>query len=96
MYADCWYLCRLGYLGACVIHETLEMNLLYNILNVVEVGTAAFLLRKRSTDLPRFTDGRYLVRFMLFGVVCGPFIAGALLAVYSAIAWHSATHPGAC
>ena len=79
--------------GSALIHETWQMNLLYNVLNVVEVGTAALLLRKRSTDLPRFTDAGYVARFILFAVFIGPFVAGVLLALSSWIAWRSAPIP---
>ena len=79
--------------GSALIHETWRMNFLYNILNIVEVGTAAFLLRRRSTDLPRFTQGRYLARFLLFGVLGGPLAAALLMALYSWFAWRSAPIP---
>ena len=79
--------------GSALIHETWRMNFLYNILNIVEVGTGALLLRRRSTDLPRFTQGRYLVRFLLFGVLGGPLAAAILMALHSWFTWRSAPIP---
>lgn len=52
--------------------------LLYNLLDMVEVGSAALLLRPRSMELPRFTERGYLLRFIGFGVLLGPVLAGAL------------------
>jgi diguanylate cyclase (GGDEF)-like protein/PAS domain S-box-containing protein len=79
--------------GSVLIHETWRTNLLFNVLNIVEVGASALLLRKRSTDLPRFTEPGYLARFMIFGVFGGPFLAGILMAFWSMIAWRSAPIP---
>jgi diguanylate cyclase (GGDEF)-like protein/PAS domain S-box-containing protein len=55
--------------------------LLYNLLDMIEVVPAAFLLRRRSTVLPRFTDRDYLVRFIAFGVLAGPILAGVVFAL---------------
>ena len=41
---------------------------------------AAFLLRRRSTELPRFTDQRYLLRFTACAVLAAPTAAGILFA----------------
>ena len=45
-------------LGSYAIHERLVMSLLYNTLNIVEVLIGALLLKRKSTMLPVFTDGR--------------------------------------
>ncbi len=79
--------------GSALIHESWRMNLLYNALDVVEAGTAAILLRRRSTVLPRFTDAKYLARFIAFAVIGGPFAAGSLMAIFSYIGWRSAPIP---
>jgi diguanylate cyclase (GGDEF)-like protein/PAS domain S-box-containing protein len=79
--------------GSAIIHESLQMNLLYNALDIVEVGVAASLLRRKSTALPRFTEGLYLVRFIVFGVLAGPLAAASLTALVSAWAWHAAPAP---
>lgn len=57
-----------------------EEFLLYNVLDMVEVGTAALLLRRRSTELPRFTERPYLMRFIVFAVLFAPGLAGAIYA----------------
>jgi diguanylate cyclase (GGDEF)-like protein/PAS domain S-box-containing protein len=51
-----------------------------SVLNVAEVALAAFLLRKRSTELPRFTEQRYLFRFAACAVLAAPIAAGILFA----------------
>jgi diguanylate cyclase (GGDEF)-like protein/PAS domain S-box-containing protein len=55
--------------------------LLYNLLDMMEVVPAAFLLRRRSLELPRFTERDYLIRFIAFGVLAGPILAGAVFAL---------------
>jgi diguanylate cyclase (GGDEF)-like protein/PAS domain S-box-containing protein len=79
--------------GSALIHESWKMSLLYNVLNFIEVGAASILLRRRSTQLPRFTETGYIAKFILFGVIGGPFVAGVLMAIYSAVAWGSAPLP---
>ena len=44
--------------GSALIGETWQTNLLYNALNIIEVLVGVLLLRRKSTQLPRFTDGR--------------------------------------
>ena len=48
------------------------------ILNLAEIAMAAILLRRRSTQLPRFTDRSFLARFVAFGVIASPAMAGLL------------------
>jgi diguanylate cyclase (GGDEF)-like protein/PAS domain S-box-containing protein len=55
--------------------------LFYNLLNIVEVTTAALLLRPRSTLLPRFTERAYLIRFIAYAGLAGPALAGVLYAL---------------
>ena len=55
--------------------------LLYNLLDMIEVVPAAFLLRPRSLLLPRFTERGYLMRFIAFGVLAGPILAGVVFAL---------------
>jgi diguanylate cyclase (GGDEF)-like protein/PAS domain S-box-containing protein len=76
------------FLGSICIHETPAMSLLYNTLNLVEVLIGAFLLKRSSKDLPTFTDGRYLLRFIGFACVLGPAIAGTLFAIFKAVFRH--------
>jgi diguanylate cyclase (GGDEF)-like protein/PAS domain S-box-containing protein len=56
--------------------------------NLGEVLVAAFLLRSRSAKLPRFTDGRYLLRFAMIAVLAAPVAAGSIFALYSALRFH--------
>ncbi len=65
--------------GSALIGEPWQTNFLFNGLNLIEVMVAAFLLRKRSAQLPRFTDRHYLLRFLGFAVLAGPVVAGAIL-----------------
>ena len=72
--------------GSALIREPWRINLLFNVLNLVEVLVAALLLRRKSTQLPRFTDRRYLVRFVASALLAGPVTAGALLSLVR-MAW---------
>lgn len=71
--------------GGMVTHpERWTASLLLSLLNILEVLVAAALLRRRSTELPRFTEGRYLLRFTALGVLSAPGIAGFIFAgIYS-------------
>jgi len=73
-------------LGSTLFHESWDRILLYNTLDLIEVITGAALLRRRSTELPRFTHRSYLLRFLAFGVLLGPAIAGAINALIAFIA----------
>lgn len=68
-------------LGSVLIGESWRTNLLYNILNLVEVLIGALLLRRKSTHLPRFTNRKYLMQFVGFAVLLGPMTAGGILAL---------------
>jgi diguanylate cyclase (GGDEF)-like protein/PAS domain S-box-containing protein len=74
--------------GSVLIHERWQVNLFYNALDLLEVSVIAFLLRRKSTDLPRFTHRAYLLRFFGFALLVGPLLAGSISAVVSAIVWH--------
>jgi diguanylate cyclase (GGDEF)-like protein/PAS domain S-box-containing protein len=58
------------------IGKSAGMSLVYNTLNLVEVLIGALLLKRKSTALPCFTDGKYLLRFLGFACLLGPAIAG--------------------
>ncbi len=62
--------------GGKLIHETLRMNLVFNLLDLCEVLVAALLLRRRSAQLPRFTNPAYLLRFIGFAVLVAPVSMG--------------------
>jgi diguanylate cyclase (GGDEF)-like protein/PAS domain S-box-containing protein len=54
------------------------------LLNLLEVAIAAFLLRRRSTELPHFTDQRYILRFAAIAVLAAPGAVSILFAfIYS-------------
>ena len=75
-------------LGSLLIHEPMGMSLLYNALNLVEVLIGAFLLKRKSTALPAFTDGRYLLRFLGFAALLGPSVAGVPFAIFMHLTRH--------
>ena len=68
--------------------------LAFNLLNMIEVATGALLLRRRSSDLPRFTDPIYLLRFVVFAVLAGPIASETILVLINRI-WQvtSPQHP---
>jgi diguanylate cyclase (GGDEF)-like protein/PAS domain S-box-containing protein len=53
-----------------------QTNLLYCLLNILEVGLALALMRRGSKGVPRFTNQVYLLRFIGFGVLVAPAAAG--------------------
>jgi diguanylate cyclase (GGDEF)-like protein/PAS domain S-box-containing protein len=74
--------------------HTKPMFLALGPLNVAEAALAAFLLRRRSAVLPRFTDGAYLLRFFGLGVVLAPAITALAFAAGRGF-WHNSTLPHA-
>ena len=66
----------------------------FDLLNMIEVATGALLLRRRSSELPRFTDPIYLLRFVAFAVLAGPIVSGTVLVLINRI-WQvtSPQHP---
>ena len=58
------------------------------LCNVLEVGLAASALRKRSAQLPRFCERKYLFRFALYAVGGAPVVASLLFAVGVALWAH--------
>ena len=69
-------------LGSVMIHESTGISVLYNVLNLTEVLIGALLLKRKSTVLPAFTDGRFLLRFVGFACLLGPAVAGVLLGIF--------------
>jgi diguanylate cyclase (GGDEF)-like protein/PAS domain S-box-containing protein len=65
--------------------EKWDEFLLYNLLDIVEVTMGALLLRRRSLELPRFTQRAYLFRFVACAVLAGPILAGAVYALALAL-----------
>jgi integral membrane sensor domain MASE1 len=62
--------------GSMLVKAHWQQNLVFDALNIAEVLISAFLLRRSSTGLPRFTDRAYLIRFIGFAVIVGPVLAG--------------------
>jgi diguanylate cyclase (GGDEF)-like protein/PAS domain S-box-containing protein len=77
------------FVASALLHELWRMNLLYCLLNIAEVVIGALLLRRRSTELPRFTELGYLLRFLGFAVVTGPAATGLIFALVLGI-WQRA------
>jgi diguanylate cyclase (GGDEF)-like protein/PAS domain S-box-containing protein len=81
-----------AFLGASFVVQTVadllvesqwQLNLMRTMLNLAEVLIGAHLLRRGSTQWPRFTDRTFLLRFIAFGVLAGPLAIGS---VYGPIA----------
>ncbi len=77
--------------GLLVGHHGITSGLLLTFLNLSESLVSALLLRRRTTDLPDFTRPAYVTRFLLYGVLAGPALLGAVDALLSPM-WH-ATSP---
>lgn len=71
--------------GGLLIHpERWNTSVLLALLNTLEAVIAGAFLRRRSSELPRLSDGRYLLRFTLLAVLLAPASAGVLfVALYS-------------
>jgi diguanylate cyclase (GGDEF)-like protein/PAS domain S-box-containing protein len=67
-----------------------EIDLAYGGLNASEVLIGALLLRRRSSQLPRFTDPRYLLRFIACAVVAAPATIGLIYMLVSVTWLHGA------
>jgi diguanylate cyclase (GGDEF)-like protein/PAS domain S-box-containing protein len=74
--------------GSALVHDPWTQNLGFSFLNIIEVLIAAFLLRRRSAQLPRFTNGAYLARFLAFAVLLAPLVTGCLYASFAAYFHH--------
>ena len=75
--------------GSLLVGETVRMTLVYNVLNLLELITGAVLLKRKSTDIPVFTDGKYLLRFVGFACLLAPLISGVLFGVYMQVFSHA-------
>jgi diguanylate cyclase (GGDEF)-like protein/PAS domain S-box-containing protein len=87
------YLCAalLGHaIGTAVIHTPWQVNLMDTPLDVFEAFLGALLMRRRSAQLPRFTQGKYLLRFFAFAVLAAPLITGLLHALITMLWQHTA------
>lgn len=75
--------------GSALVHDPWQTYLSFSLLNIVEVLIGAFLLRRRSTELPRFTDSAYILRFMGIAVLLAPWVTGSIYASFAAILQHA-------
>jgi diguanylate cyclase (GGDEF)-like protein/PAS domain S-box-containing protein len=69
-------------LGSFLIGESLRMSLLFNLLNTIELLIGAVLLKRKSTQLPTFTDARYLLRFIGYACILAPAVSGILYGLF--------------
>jgi len=58
-----------------------QINVALAAMNLFEILIAAGLLHRGRSRIPRFTDPRYLARFVAFAVVLAPSIAAGLFCV---------------
>lgn len=75
--------------GAAVIHTQWLVNVINTPIDLFEVLLAAFLLRRRSAQLPRFTQRAYLLRFLTFAAIAAPLLAALLYAAAEALCFRT-------
>ena len=74
--------------GSLLIAEPLSLTFLFNCLNTLEILIGAMLMKRRSADLPNFTDRRYLLRFIGFACLLGPAVSGVLYGIFRHVQYH--------
>ena len=86
--------------GLLVGHHGIVSGVILTSLNIAEALLSALLLRRRSSQLPDFTNPAYITRFVAYGVFAGPCAMGTLDALLipllhnaSSPLWHH-TSPG--
>lgn len=65
------------------MHSGWALNLFFSPYDILEAGVAAYLLRRRSTDLPDFTNAFYLLRFIVCAVLVAPLLISLIYAALS-------------
>lgn len=81
--------------GSIIAHPgQFNTSVVHAFLNTAEAALSAWLLRRRSADLPRFTDERYLLRFGAIAVVGSPAAIALLFAIFSSLS-HGLPGPSA-
>jgi diguanylate cyclase (GGDEF)-like protein/PAS domain S-box-containing protein len=75
--------------GSLLVHSHWALQLLLAVLNLGEVFIAAWLLRRGWTAPPRFTNRRYVVRFLVVTLLIAPFIPGLVCSVVEHLWLHS-------
>ena len=69
-------------LGGIAAHPNRwQACIVLSVLNLLEVALAAFSLRRRSSELPHFTDPRYILRFAAIAALAGPGATSILFAI---------------
>ena len=66
--------------GLVVYPESWQRCTALSVCNVIEIGLAASALRKRSAQMPRFSEQRYLFRFGLYAVAGAPIFTSLMFA----------------
>ncbi|MGB6692028.1 MAG: diguanylate cyclase [Terracidiphilus sp.] len=74
--------------GSSLVHDPWQQSLGFSLLNIVEVMIGALLLRRRSTQLPHFTEVGFLIRFLGFAVLLAPLVTGSIYASIAALVQH--------
>ncbi len=74
--------------GSALIGESVRISLEYNCLDLVEVMTAALLIKRTTKQLPNFTDGGYLFRFIVYGCCIGTGVAAVLVGLLDSRLYH--------
>jgi diguanylate cyclase (GGDEF)-like protein/PAS domain S-box-containing protein len=81
----------LGYIaGAIIVHTPWQVSLVDTPFDLLEAFLGALLLRRRSAQLPRFTQIKYVLRFIAFAVLVAPLTAGFLAALVLSFWQHTA------
>jgi diguanylate cyclase (GGDEF)-like protein/PAS domain S-box-containing protein len=70
-------------------HRLQLLDLVLAGLNCAEVLIGALLLRRRSAQLPRFTNRGYLLRFLAYAVVAAPLAVGLVFTALSPLWAHT-------
>jgi diguanylate cyclase (GGDEF)-like protein/PAS domain S-box-containing protein len=78
-------------IGSALIHTPWKLTLLATALDIAEVLFAALLLRGRTAQLPRFTDYKYLFRFLAVAVLAAPLATASVFALVAAPWLHAST-----
>lgn len=71
--------------GNCLAHAFSSLNIVFCALNTLEALGAAWFLRSRSTQLPRFTDPRYLLRFAGIAILGCPALSAGIFSIIASL-----------
>jgi len=74
--------------ASVLIAHAWDFSLLCPAFGTAEVAIAALLLRRRSTQLPDFTNQTFLLRFGLCALLAGPAASGCMFALVACLRWH--------